>query len=134
MKKSPTWMAVCWFDKLFIHFILCVWVFWRHVCLGTTYVQCPKSSKECIRFTGTGVTYHCNLTHVFWEFNPDLLEEQQMFLILSHLFSLFLKQTYNDNSQTSKKQKGQVLLEGVRKTYSVRPAYFITKIRQRLNK
>ena len=41
------------FDMHISLFILCIWVFCLHVCLYTTYIQCPQRSEEGVRSPGT---------------------------------------------------------------------------------
>lgn len=63
--------------QTFVNFrtILCVRMFWLHLYLCTTFMQCPYKPEESIGSPGTGVI---ELPHGCWEQNVGLPEEQSV--------------------------------------------------------
>jgi hypothetical protein len=64
--------------KLF-YFILCVWLFFLHVCLGTVYGKYPQRPED-VRFPGIGITNGGQLPHGCWKLKLGLLEGQSVLL------------------------------------------------------
>lgn len=68
------------FELKNIFFILCVWVFWLHVCLCTTCVQCLRRPDAGSEWLGVGDTDSCEPLCRHWELNQSHLEEPSVLL------------------------------------------------------
>lgn len=76
------------FELKNIYFILCVWVFWLHVCLCTTCVQSLRRPDESSEWLGVGDTERCEPLCRQWELNQSPLDERSMLLPPRHLPTL----------------------------------------------